>query len=70
MRNDAEIFVTRMSTGIAHVREAWWITRCDYLADMRAEFGGDEGFVNGPERSGRYVVSLAPGEMPIRTERV
>jgi hypothetical protein len=30
------------------------------LADMRAEFGGDEGFVKGPERSGRYAVSLAP----------
>jgi hypothetical protein len=29
------------------------------LADMRAEFGGDDGFVNGPERSGRFAVSLA-----------
>jgi hypothetical protein len=30
------------------------------LADMRAQFGGDEGFVNGPEPQGRFAVSLAP----------
>jgi hypothetical protein len=30
------------------------------LAEMRSEFGGDDGFVTGPQLSGRFAVSLAP----------